>query len=122
MMLLMWLQEVINGSSGPGKKMFPTPYGADVLRYWVASTDFSTDVAVGPSIIASVSESLRKIRNTARFLLGSLSQLTPQEQATLMAVSGVKSTSADELAQLWSKSPSQLWSDAGLSSLTPLDR
>ena len=54
-----------------GKGLFPQAYGADVLRLWVASTDFSSDVVVGPTVMASVSEALRKVRNTCRFLLGS---------------------------------------------------
>ena len=47
-------------------------YGVDVLRMWVASTDFTHDVVIGPTNIKKVSESLRKIRNTARFILGNL--------------------------------------------------
>jgi isoleucyl-tRNA synthetase len=116
-------QEIINGSTGPGKKAFPTPFGADVLRYWVASTDFATDVAVGPSIMTSVSESLRKIRNTARFLLGSLHDLSSAEKASLIFVCDApRNETADALVQLWSKSPRQLWERDGLEGLTPLDR
>jgi isoleucyl-tRNA synthetase len=47
-------------------------YGVDVLRLWVASTDFSRDVIIGPTSIAQNSDFLRKIRNTIRFILGNL--------------------------------------------------
>ncbi len=48
-------------------------YGADVLRLWVASVDYQSDVRISDSILKQVSESYRKIRNTFRFLLGNLS-------------------------------------------------
>jgi isoleucyl-tRNA synthetase len=43
--------------------------GADILRLWVATVDYSDDVAFGPQLIARVAESYRKVRNTARYLL-----------------------------------------------------
>ena len=48
-------------------------YGADVLRLWAASIDYTSDVRIGEPIIKQVSESYRKIRNTFKFLLGNLS-------------------------------------------------
>lgn len=47
-------------------------HGADVLRLWVASTEFTSDVRISKEIIKQTSESYRKIRNTFRFLLGNL--------------------------------------------------
>ena len=47
--------------------------GADVLRLWVASVDYSQDVNIGDEILERTSEAYRRIRNTMRFLLGSLS-------------------------------------------------
>ncbi len=47
-------------------------YGADVLRLWVASVDYSQDVNVSDEILKRTSEAYRRIRNTFRFLLGSL--------------------------------------------------
>lgn len=47
-------------------------YGADVLRLWVASLDYHNDVRVSDDILKQVSEAYRKIRNTARFMLGNL--------------------------------------------------
>lgn len=47
--------------------------GADILRLWVASVDYSGDVRISDSMIKQVSETYRKIRNTIRFMLGVLS-------------------------------------------------
>ena len=46
--------------------------GADVLRLWVASVDYSQDVSISDEILQRTSEAYRRIRNTFRFLLGSL--------------------------------------------------
>ena len=46
--------------------------GADILRLWVASSDYRGDVSVSDGIIKQVSDSYRKIRNTFRFMLGSI--------------------------------------------------
>ncbi len=53
-------------------------WGADVLRLWVASVDYTADVRVSPEIMASVGEAYRKIRNTLRFLLGNLDGFRPR--------------------------------------------
>ena len=45
-------------------------YGADVLRLWVLSSDYKSDVSVSKTILKQVSEVYRKIRNTARYILG----------------------------------------------------
>ncbi len=47
-------------------------YGADVLRLWVASLDFHNDMRVSQDMLKQLSEAYRKIRNTARFILGNL--------------------------------------------------
>lgn len=46
--------------------------GADILRLWVASVDYQSDVRISDDLMKQVSESYRKIRNTLRFLLGNL--------------------------------------------------
>ncbi len=48
------------------------PYGADILRLWVSSVDYSSDVPLGKNILKQMSDVYRKIRNTARFLLGNV--------------------------------------------------
>ena len=67
---------IING--GNNKKKEPA-YGADVLRLWVSSVDYSSDVLVGETILKQISDVYRKIRNTARFLLGNLHDFDPQK-------------------------------------------
>jgi isoleucyl-tRNA synthetase len=46
--------------------------GADILRLWIASADYRTDVSVSENIIRQSAEAYRKIRNTCRFILGNL--------------------------------------------------
>ncbi len=53
-------------------------YGADILRLWVASTDYRNDVSITQTIISNLVESYRRIRNTARFLLANLSGFNPK--------------------------------------------
>ncbi|KKM12416.1 isoleucine--tRNA ligase [Clostridiales bacterium PH28_bin88] len=52
--------------------------GADILRLWVASADYTRDVAASPNIMKQMTEAYRKIRNTCRFLLGNLYDFNPQ--------------------------------------------
>jgi isoleucyl-tRNA synthetase len=47
-------------------------YGADILRLWVASSDYTEDVRLGEEILTRLVDSYRKIRNTFRFMLGNL--------------------------------------------------
>ncbi len=54
------------------------PYGADVLRLWVSSVDYSTDVPIGVNMLKQLADIRGKIRNTARFLLGSLDDFNPE--------------------------------------------
>lgn len=51
--------------------------GADVLRLWVASTDYRNEMSVSDEILKRVSDAYRRIRNTARFLLGNLDGFEP---------------------------------------------
>ncbi|MBE8716473.1 isoleucine--tRNA ligase [Cellvibrio polysaccharolyticus] len=55
--------------------------GADVLRLWVASTDFSTEMSVSDEILKRTSDSYRRIRNTARFILSNLNGFDPAQHA-----------------------------------------
>jgi isoleucyl-tRNA synthetase len=47
-------------------------YGADILRLWVASSDYHSDIRISPAILNQLSDAYKKIRNTARFILGNL--------------------------------------------------
>jgi isoleucyl-tRNA synthetase len=55
------------------------PYGADVLRLWVSSVDYSADVPLGSGILKQLGDVNRKVRNTARYLLGNLHDFNPEE-------------------------------------------
>lgn len=52
-------------------------YGADVLRLWVVSADYKSDIVMSDAILKQMSESYRKIRNTARFILGNIADFKP---------------------------------------------
>jgi len=54
-------------------------YGADILRLWVASSDYHADVRISPDILKQLSETYRKIRNTARYILGNLNGFDPNK-------------------------------------------
>ncbi len=53
-------------------------YGADILRLWVASTDYRGDMALSENIVKQVAEAYRKMRNTLRYLLGNLYDFNPE--------------------------------------------
>ena len=63
-------------SKSTGNVIFPEDilknYGADILRAWVASSDYAEDLRIDQNILAQHAESYRKIRNTFRFILGNL--------------------------------------------------
>ncbi len=69
---------IING--GSNKKIEPA-YGADVLRLWVSSVDYSVDVPIGSNILKQLSDVYRKVRNTARYLLGNLHDFDPMKDS-----------------------------------------
>ena len=54
-------------------------YGADILRLWVASSDYHADVRISKEILKQLSDNYRKIRNTARYCLGNLYDFDPDK-------------------------------------------
>jgi isoleucyl-tRNA synthetase len=56
-------------------------YGADILRLWVASTDYSGELTISDEILKRVSDSYRKIRNTLRFLLANVDDFDSATQS-----------------------------------------
>lgn len=54
-------------------------YGADILRLWVASSDYHADIRISKEILKQLSDNYRKIRNTARFCLGNLYDFDPDK-------------------------------------------
>ncbi len=55
-------------------------YGADILRLWVAQSDYTIDLRIGKEILKGVADSYRRLRNTMRFLLGNLAGFTDAEK------------------------------------------
>jgi isoleucyl-tRNA synthetase len=58
--------------------------GADILRLWVASTDYSGELSISDEILKRVTESYRRIRNTLRFLLANTSDFDPSKDAVAL--------------------------------------
>lgn len=54
-------------------------FGADILRLWVVSADFKTDMRISKDILKQLSEGYRKIRNTARYILGNIHDFDPMK-------------------------------------------
>lgn len=54
-------------------------FGADILRLWVASSEYTADVRISQEIMAQTAENYRKIRNTFRFLLGNVADFNPEK-------------------------------------------
>jgi isoleucyl-tRNA synthetase len=55
-------------------------YGADILRLWVAQSDYTSDLRIGREILKGTADSYRRLRNTLRFLLGNLDGFTEAER------------------------------------------
>jgi isoleucyl-tRNA synthetase len=55
-------------------------YGADILRLWVAQTDYTNDQRIGDEILKGVADSYRRLRNTMRYMLGSLNDFTDADR------------------------------------------
>jgi isoleucyl-tRNA synthetase len=60
-------------------------YGADILRLWALSVDFTEDHRIGKEILTGVADQYRKLRNTFRYLLGALEGFTEEERVTDVA-------------------------------------
>ncbi|HXN67556.1 MAG TPA: class I tRNA ligase family protein, partial [Bradyrhizobium sp.] len=54
--------------------------GADILRLWVCATDYADDQRIGPEILKNTIETYRKLRNTIRWMLGTLAHLKPGDE------------------------------------------
>ncbi len=57
--------------------------GADILRMWVASTDYFDDVKIGTEVLATASDAYRKLRNTFRYMLGALEDFDESERVAV---------------------------------------
>ncbi len=60
-------------------------FGADILRLWVVSADFKTDMRISKEILKQMSEVYRKIRNTARYILGNIHDFNPKTDSVALS-------------------------------------
>ncbi len=74
--------------------------GADILRLWVAASDYSEDVRIGPEILKTFVETYRKLRNTIRWMLGSLAHYDPASTVGYEAMSELERLMLHRLAEL----------------------
>ncbi|WP_270731342.1 isoleucine--tRNA ligase [Shimia sp. Alg240-R146] len=75
-------------------------YGADILRLWVAQTDYTADQRIGPEILKGVADSYRRLRNTMRFMLGSLSEFTEADRVDVADMPELERWVLHRLAEL----------------------
>ena len=65
-------------------------FGADILRTWVASSDYHADIRISQDILKQLSDAYRKIRNTARFILSNLGDFNPDtDSASVEKLDGI---------------------------------
>jgi isoleucyl-tRNA synthetase len=74
--------------------------GAEILRLWVAASDYSDDIRIGPEILKTFVETYRKLRNTIRWMLGSLSHYDPASTAGFEAMGELERLMLHRLAEL----------------------
>jgi len=74
--------------------------GADILRLWVASSDYSEDLKIGPEIMKSNVDSYRRLRNTLRFILGNLSEFNDNEKISHAELSELDQYVLSQLEEL----------------------
>ena len=75
-------------------------YGADILRLWVASSDYSEDLRLGKEIIQTTVDSYRKLRNTLRWLLGNLAHFKAEDVVDAKDMPELERLMLHRLAQL----------------------
>nr|WP_314261937.1 isoleucine--tRNA ligase [uncultured Devosia sp.] len=75
-------------------------YGADILRLWVASSDYSEDLRLGKEIIQTTVDAYRKLRNTLRWLLGNLAHYEAKDEVAFADMPELEQLMLHRLAQL----------------------
>jgi isoleucyl-tRNA synthetase len=75
-------------------------YGADVLRLWIASSDYKEDIRVSDEIIKGLSDTYRKIRNTVRFLLGNIGDFNVKKVLTFKEMQEIDRYALSKLQRL----------------------
>jgi isoleucyl-tRNA synthetase len=74
--------------------------GADILRLWVAASDYSDDLRIGPEILKTFVETYRKLRNTIRWMLGTLAHYDAAEALGWQAMGEIEKLMLHRLAEL----------------------
>ena len=74
--------------------------GADILRLWVVSSDYAEDLRIGPEILKTNVDSYRKLRNTVRWMLGSLAHFRPEYRVAEAEMPELERLMLSELARL----------------------
>src|SRR5829696_475611 len=74
--------------------------GADILRLWVAASDYSDDLRIGPEILKTFVETYRKLRNTLRWMLGTLGHFREDERVDASAMPELERLVLHRLAEL----------------------
>ena len=74
--------------------------GADILRMWVASTDYFDDVRIGKEVLAGSSDAYRKLRNTFRYMLGALADFSPADRVPVATMPELERAMLHSLAVL----------------------
>jgi isoleucyl-tRNA synthetase len=75
-------------------------YGADILRLWVAQSDYTIDLRIGKEILKGAADSYRRLRNTMRFLLGNLAGFSDAEKVEPAAMPELERWMLHRLAKL----------------------
>ena len=91
-------------SKSLGNQTFPQDVirvsGADILRLWVASVDYTDDQRIGPEILKAVSDNYRKLRNTIRWMLGTLAHREEGDSVGYGAMASLERLMLHKLAEL----------------------
>ena len=74
--------------------------GADILRLWAAASDYSDDMRIGPEILKTFVETYRKLRNTIRWMLGTLAHYDPENTTGFEAMGELEELMLHRLAEL----------------------
>jgi isoleucyl-tRNA synthetase len=75
-------------------------YGADILRLWVVGTDYTEDQRIGPEILKHQAEAYRRLRNTLRYLLGSLAGYSAAEKVEFIELPELERWVLHRMAEL----------------------
>jgi len=91
-------------SKSLGNQVFPQDVirasGADILRLWTASVDYADDQRIGPEILKAVSDNYRKLRNTIRWMLGTLAHHDGSDALDLQTIAELDRLMLHKLAEL----------------------